>query len=905
MRRYFYPGLKSYFILPVRLGAILFFMLSILFPINLKAQSIVVKPYLQNLSDTELIVMFETDLPTLGVIKYALDSLQLDNQIQSEAQQGNGNSRIHTASITGLTPGTRYYYQVELENGITSQIYHFSTLFSSESKQHINLLLISDTQHQSGRPYVLRDMVTNGFLPVIQQEIEGGLDSLHGIIVAGDLVTTGSTYSQWKNYFFDHLEPMAPYVPIYPALGNHDYWTGGNGLANYLKYFDLPLNGHQYYPEQWWYKDFSNVRMITLDSEINAAGKNLQLTWLSELLDSTCAASAIDFVLLQLHHPYKSELWTPGESQFAGQVIALLDDFEMNCTQQVAHIFGHTHGYSRGQSKENRHIWMNVATGGGAIDYWGEWPQQDYDEFVHSEDDYGFVLTQVKTGVDASLTMKRFSMGDDNHPLFGELIDYIVLRKNNPPITTPQAIFPFGSQPFQCVEFKASQFNHPYDFHQASLWQISETENFENPVIEFWKQHKNIYFNEDLQAGQDLTELSVTSLQPNTQYYWRVKFRDQHLNWSDWSNSLEFVTISGNITGNLLQNPSAENGIDHWTGDIESLTNNQCGSVPVFQGSRFFAVGGVCDNQKTVGLAQQIINVVEYLEEIDAGGLVAQYGGHLRTWAINNDLPQVYLRFYDGAGLLLDSTNVLSNNLPEWTYVADNAFIPVGTRRIVFVLKGTRLSGTDNDSYFDELFFKLVNVVPCLSCFGHSGVDYDGDGFCSDIDCNDNNPHVYPGALEICDGIDNNCDGFSDTGETVSWTGSSGNLFWEDPQNWEQQFIPLSCQNVVIETGMAELNTWQKVKSVFIGTNAELILESDSFLDISSDSSFPAYGLYINGNMTNYAHVRVKNTNLSAIKIEGLLTNIGKIQVLNAGSPQIRILPTGSFVNSGTLHVQE
>jgi len=43
-------------------------------------------------------------------------------------------------------------------------------------------------------------------------------------------------------------------------------------------------------------------------------------------------------------------------------------------------------------------------------------------------------------------------------------------------------------------------------------------------------------------------------------------------------------------------------------------------------------------------------------------------------------------------------------------------------------------------------------------------IDYDGDGFysgvspCTGNDCNDNDPGVHPGAVEACDGRDNNCD---------------------------------------------------------------------------------------------------------------------------------------------------
>jgi len=51
----------------------------------------------------------------------------------------------------------------------------------------------------------------------------------------------------------------------------------------------------------------------------------------------------------------------------------------------------------------------------------------------------------------------------------------------------------------------------------------------------------------------------------------------------------------------------------------------------------------------------------------------------------------------------------------------------------------------------------------------HSTADGDGDGFNSSLDCDDDEPTISPGAQEVCDGIDNDCDGLIDEGLTSLW----------------------------------------------------------------------------------------------------------------------------------------
>ena len=50
-----------------------------------------------------------------------------------------------------------------------------------------------------------------------------------------------------------------------------------------------------------------------------------------------------------------------------------------------------------------------------------------------------------------------------------------------------------------------------------------------------------------------------------------------------------------------------------------------------------------------------------------------------------------------------------------------------------------------------------------------AAVDADGDGSPAGEDCDDGDAAVSPSAQELCDGIDNNCDGQADEGVTLSW----------------------------------------------------------------------------------------------------------------------------------------
>jgi hypothetical protein len=64
-------------------------------------------------------------------------------------------------------------------------------------------------------------------------------------------------------------------------------------------------------------------------------------------------------------------------------------------------------------------------------------------------------------------------------------------------------------------------------------------------------------------------------------------------------------------------------------------------------------------------------------------------------------------------------------------------------------------------------------------CSPSNDPDNDNDGYVASVDCNDNDASINPGAAEICDDIDNNCDGVIDEGftKTTYYLDADGDAF--------------------------------------------------------------------------------------------------------------------------------
>jgi hypothetical protein len=522
-------------------GAVLLVMGFVLFPAQmlLAAPSFLVEPYLQSPATDGMTVMWETGDGD-NRLEYWKDG---DPPLSVSASAVPGRV-IYFVTLSGLDSNRVYNYRVVTSGG-TGETYRFKTWpLEGDGMTSFKVLAISDSQ--GNWPERLQDICENG---MIDKECTGGLaencpDDIAGILVTGDLVSTGDEVNQWRDEFFGPCKALFHYVPLLPAIGNHD-----GPYVNYLEYFTLPENGDILRGEDYYSLDYLNMRLITLNTTIFWPAQHV---WYNNMLEDARLAPEIDYVLTQFHHACKSEIWPSGQNLQSCDFVRKLEQFSADCDKPSAHLFGHTHAYSRGQSRDVKHLWVNVAPSAGDIDFWEEGgePAIDYNEFQMTYHEYGFVVWHFTTGASPTMRVVRRTGGEDGI-YYGysdeTILDDFSLEAANLPPETPAAVSPVDVEVNSgAVTLQASAFSDPDgDGHLSSHWQVTTIPgDYTAPVLDAWgnkTRSQNIFRNEDTQSGVDITAYTA-DLDPDTGYFWRVRYRDEHFEWSDWSAEASFTT---------------------------------------------------------------------------------------------------------------------------------------------------------------------------------------------------------------------------------------------------------------------------------------------------------------------------------------------------------------------------
>jgi len=126
----------------------------------------------------------------------------------------------------------------------------------------------------------------------------------------------------------------------------------------------------------------------------------------------------------------------------------------------------------------------------------------------------------------------------------------------------------------------------------------------------------------------------------------------------------------------------------------------------------------------------------------------------------------------DSVNIIIDTWNTSGNYFKKWTEAAGGGITTahtVGNLR-PNIAYNVIVDGTALDAYLSngsgEITFNYLFEGPSIKTFEvvESNTDYDEDGFTNVVDCNDNDPTIYPESPELCDGKDNDCNGIIDDG---------------------------------------------------------------------------------------------------------------------------------------------
>lgn len=289
--------------------------------------------YVQNVSARAAVIAWMSEEPGAGFVEYG-------ETPELEHERGDGRTgKRHAVTLTGLRPGSRYYYRVAGAQKTAS----FRT-----------------APEGSGSGFTFAVVGDSGTGTKAQWAVAGLLERMRPdlILHTGDVVYPKGDDADYDPKFFAPYRRIIEGVPVFPSLGNHDVETK-NG-APYLENFHLPRNDPKgtgrYYSFEW-----GNAHFVALDSELyydDESGEDpeRQKAWLERDLGE--ARQPWKFVFF--HRP-------PYSSSEHGSDLVVREDLEPILAHYGVHLVfsGHDHDYER--TVPIRGV-TYVVTGGGGKD---------------------------------------------------------------------------------------------------------------------------------------------------------------------------------------------------------------------------------------------------------------------------------------------------------------------------------------------------------------------------------------------------------------------------------------------------------------------------------------------------------------------------------------------------------
>jgi 3',5'-cyclic AMP phosphodiesterase CpdA len=153
-----------------------------------------------------------------------------------------------------------------------------------------------------------------------------------------------SEWGEW-NYAGSFINAM---IPSMATPGNHEYNREEDGSLvldyHWRKQFTLPENGPKEFVETVYYTDYSDLRMISLNSQeivLDEKSMEIQKAWLEKVL----IENTQKWTIISFHHPIYSSGTGRDNKEFRDAFKPIFDKYKVDLVLQ-----GHDHSYGRGRN---------------------------------------------------------------------------------------------------------------------------------------------------------------------------------------------------------------------------------------------------------------------------------------------------------------------------------------------------------------------------------------------------------------------------------------------------------------------------------------------------------------------------------------------------------------------------
>ncbi len=327
-----------------------------------------------------------------------------------------GAVNVHSATLTGLTPGVRYRYQVGYGSS-WSDIFTFKT--ESRKAVPFKFLVFGDSQ----------SIDYGTWRTTLQAAVRNNPDASF-FVNMGDLVDVGQDYGQWESWFAASAGVIEN-VPVMPLTGNHECYTPERRFSSpafFTAQFALPENGPEGLKRQVYSFDYGNVHLVMLDSQEGEQRGFLpdllerQRQWLEADLAATDRKWKVVFIHRPLYGNKPDGINENLRRAFAG----VLDKYQVDLV-----FTAHDHVYARtapeynnqdGTDQDSVRGTIHVATGRTGSKTYDNVSEKAWNIFFHNPMTEPMYLS-VKSAGDA---LNVTAMG-----VSGQLIDDWTLVKAN------------------------------------------------------------------------------------------------------------------------------------------------------------------------------------------------------------------------------------------------------------------------------------------------------------------------------------------------------------------------------------------------------------------------------------------------------------------------------------------